>query len=112
MGCTHEEFAKQLLFPVAIDSCFELLVHLGVSSDFNHPFHQTQKCLAMAEKIWQFVHVCNPYTRLKCMFLTNVAPVKREMKGHEALLQQSKECFKISLLKVLVFFSVYYEDNI
>ena len=38
----------------------------------------------LAEKIWQNIHVCNPNTQLccssfKCMFLTNVAPFKREI---------------------------------
>ena len=41
-------------------------------------------CLALAEKIWQFFHWHNPHTQLcfsshKCMFLTNVAPFKREI---------------------------------
>ena len=60
-----------------------------MSSNFNHPIHQTRvngriSCLALAEKIWQIFHGCNPHTQLccsshKCMFLTNVAPFKREI---------------------------------
>ena len=51
--------------------------------------HQTRvngriSCLASAEKIWQIFHGRNPHTQLccsshKCMFLTNVAPFKREI---------------------------------
>ena len=51
--------------------------------------HQTRvngrtSCLALAEKIWQIFHGRNPHTQLccsshKCMFLTNVAPFKREI---------------------------------
>ena len=67
-----------------------------ISSDFNHPIHQTissksqqqkkkKKSLVLAEKIWQILHrpyphphpqlCCSSHT---CMFMTNETPSKRE----------------------------------
>ena len=80
-------------------------------------------CLALAEKIWQIFHGCNPHTQLccsshKCMFLTNGAPFERELNRlsngirfiakkhcyHREIINQSQ----ISLLFVLSLYAIDY----